>query len=283
MRFLLNLCSAKPLGAKRAPRLPGVSRWAGISLSLVRRAKSPLPSPGIRESFKNAVRATGDSLVDAWNGTWDRVRGRWREELLLAFALGLVFMFFGPDPGEGDPPKIVQAFALPLGALFVAGVLLYLWTLLRTPVEDHRKLVYERDEMIRQRDVAQAEHERFRRDLYLRYRAHNWRLWAANQTRVLSDVINRGDSYDLAHDIRDTRRWLEQVRDELLRLGQPALASAVTFPEGQDSPASPEEMRSQLERLNGLFIGWAAGAKQFPAYDRDASDEGLTMPPLFMP
>jgi hypothetical protein len=99
---------------------------------------------GLRENARNARRATWRAVRYSAIATHRLIASKGREEALLAVGAGIVT--FIVLPSDSDLPRLVAAFAVPLGSLFVVSVLIFLGLLLWTPIEDHRKLVWERDD-----------------------------------------------------------------------------------------------------------------------------------------
>lgn len=149
--------------------------------------------------------------------------------------------------GNNAPRSVIYqgaVSALVPTALFflVLYALVFLSFLIREPFVDHRKVVWERD--FREHQV---------RSVHLRHQAHDWLNGIQNEQRNVSPRgIKTNPNYFDARRVRGMAEYLERIRENLRRWGQPELADQVpdfSF----DQLLDIEDYRRELDCCHRLF------------------------------
>lgn len=222
---------------------------------------------GLRTNAQNAAKATRRAVRYSAVATWRAVSSRGREEVLLGIGAGAVT--FVVLPSDSDLPRLVAAFAVPLGSLLVVCALIFLGLLLWTPIEDHRKLVSERDDARDERDANREEvREWMSRDMdrsvkeAVRGDEHRAEIRAIKEEgerqvrtaemRAALRALNASppdiQQKPLPRHVMDN--WLREIQQTLVRGGRTDLARALHTEAGKLTGA--DRFRYYLERLGQL-------------------------------
>jgi hypothetical protein len=227
---------------------------------------------GLRRNLIDSAGAMRMAARNAMVPVVGLARQHWKVETLLVFGFGFVYLWLGEAPRQGGPPKVVTAFVIPAGALFAAALIAFLVLFFWEPFRDHRKLVWERKQ--REEQV---------RTIHLVHQANDWLLWTQNELSNIApnQGLRTNPGYFQPNRVTEMIERLAVIRKCLREWGQPTLADQLPGV-SVDRVTNVDDYRRELDRCRNLFLGWRSG-RNLPPFSKDASEQGLHLPMLYMP